>query len=292
MSKKEIKTAAVIGAGTMGVGIVQVLVQSGVPVKWYDVQAATVGNGKAAIALRLQQLAAKGKISQQEVSDAIASIQATEKVEQLQADVIIEAAIEQLPIKKQLFQQLEEHNTQETIFASNTSSLSITAIAAGLRHPERLAGLHFFNPAPLMKLVEVVRGAATGEETIHALVAFCQQLGKQSVLCRDAPGFIVNRVARPYYVESLRMLEEKVTTVEGIDRLLESAGFRMGPFRLTDTIGQDINFAVTQSLYDAFHQEPRFRPSRIQEEKVKSGQLGRKTGKGFYDYGEETPSAS
>jgi 3-hydroxybutyryl-CoA dehydrogenase len=287
MSSKEIKTAAVIGAGTMGVGIVQVFAQSGLSVLWYDVNTKATEKGLQDIKIRLEQMTAKGKISQQQLQDTMANIKAVESLGQLQADLILEAAIENLAVKQQLFQQLEEHNAADTLLASNTSSLSITAIASGLRYPARLAGLHFFNPAPLMKLVEVVRGAATSEETVQALIVFCQQLGKQSVICRDAPGFIVNRVARPFYTESMRMLEEKVATVEGIDRLMESAGFRMGPFRLTDTIGQDINFAVTQSLYEAFHQEPRFRPSRIQEEKVKSGQLGRKTGKGFYEYGGE-----
>lgn len=287
MSSKEIKTAAVIGAGTMGVGIVQVFAQSGLSVLWYDVNTKATEKGLQDITIRLEQMTAKGKISQQQLQDTMANIKAVESLGQLQADLILEAAIENLAVKQQLFQQLEEYNAADTLLASNTSSLSITAIASGLRYPARLAGLHFFNPAPLMKLVEVVRGAATSEETVQALIVFCQQLGKQSVICRDAPGFIVNRVARPFYTESMRMLEEKVATVEGIDRLMESAGFRMGPFRLTDTIGQDINFAVTQSLYEAFHQEPRFRPSRIQEEKVKSGQLGRKTGKGFYEYGGE-----
>jgi 3-hydroxybutyryl-CoA dehydrogenase len=183
-----------------------------------------------------------------------------------------------------LFNQLYEINGQETIFATNTSSLSVSALAKNLKHPQRMAGLHFFNPAPVMKLVEVVRGEQTAGEVIEKLVSFTQSLGKEPVVCTDAPGFIVNRVARPFYIESLRVMEEGKVGADTIDRLLEGIGFRMGPFRLMDLIGNDVNYAVSCSVYEQLHQPERLKPSPIQKEKVDRGELGRKTGKGYYQY--------
>jgi 3-hydroxybutyryl-CoA dehydrogenase len=196
---------------------------------------------------------------------------------------VIEAVVEKLDVKQQLFRVLE-NNSKGSILASNTSSLSITEIASGLKNPERFVGLHFFNPAALMNLVEVVRGTSTDDSVVSIMMDFSKSLRKTAVLVKDSPGFIVNRVARHYYVEALKLLEEGVASHEQIDRLLRSAGFKMGPFELMDLIGMDVNFAVTSSLYQAFHQDSKFRPSRIQQQKVMAGHLGRKTGKGFYDY--------
>ncbi|HYE72566.1 MAG TPA: 3-hydroxyacyl-CoA dehydrogenase family protein, partial [Blastocatellia bacterium] len=179
---------------------------------------------------------------------------------------------------------LEKLNGKDCLFASNTSSIPITQISAVLKHPGRLAGLHFFNPAPVMKLVEIIKSAATSNEIIQTLEQFCKRISKHSVLTQDSPGFIVNRVARHYYVESLKLLEEGVADHQTIDALLKSSGFKMGPFELMDLIGVDVNFSVTQSMYQSFHYDPKFRPSRIQQQKVDAGHHGRKSGKGFYDY--------
>lgn len=200
------------------------------------------------------------------------------------ADVVIEAIIEKPEIKIGLFNQLAEINHSETIFATNTSSLSISAIAKGVMNASRVAGLHFFNPAPVMKLVEVVRGEQTSEEVMQALIQFAKSLGKQPVVCKDAPGFIVNRVARPYYIESLRLAEEGIADFEMLDRLMESRGFKMGPFKLMDLIGNDVNYAVSCSVYDQMNQPERLKPSFIQKEKVEKGELGKKSGQGYYTY--------
>jgi 3-hydroxybutyryl-CoA dehydrogenase len=179
---------------------------------------------------------------------------------------------------------LAGHNTPETIFASNTSSLSISRIAAAVRRPERVAGLHFFNPAPLMKLVEVVRGEQTADSVVETLVQFTKAVQKTPVVCTDAPGFIVNRVARPYYIEALRLVEAQQVGIETADRLLEGAGFKLGPFRLMDLIGNDVNYAVSCSVYEQLGKPERLRPSPLQKEKVDSGALGKKTGQGYYTY--------
>ena len=183
-----------------------------------------------------------------------------------------------------LFQQLALGNGQHTILASNTSSLSIASIQNALPHPERIAGLHFFNPAHIMKLVEVVKAVNTSDDTAQQLLQFCKSINKIPVLCKDAPGFIVNRVARHYYLEAMHLVQTGNTTIEQADAALENAGFKMGPFKLMDLIGLDINLAVTQSLFEAFNHAPRFTPSPLQMEKVKKNELGRKTGKGFYTY--------
>jgi 3-hydroxybutyryl-CoA dehydrogenase len=192
--------------------------------------------------------------------------------------------VEKLNVKIDLFQQLALVNNAGTILASNTSSLSITAIQNALTHPSRVAGLHFFNPAHIMKLVEVVQAASTSDDTAQLLMQFCRSLDKMPVLCKDAPGFIVNRVARHYYLEAMHLVQSGAVTIEQADEALENAGFKMGPFKLMDLIGLDINLAVSQSLYEAFHHAPRFKPSALQIEKVKKNELGRKTGKGFYNY--------
>ena len=206
------------------------------------------------------------------------------EISDIRADFIIEAIIENLEVKRKVFNSLEEQNDSKTIMASNTSSIPVTQIAAGMKNPERFVGMHFFNPAHIMKLVEVIRAASTNDHTVNETVALAIKLGKTPVQAKDSPGFIVNRVARHFYVESLKILEEGVGDVEDIDVLLKSAGFRMGPFELMDLIGVDTNFSVTQSMFNAFHQDSKFRPSRIQQQKVDAGHHGRKSGKGFYEY--------
>ena len=206
----------------------------------------------------------------------------TSDISHCRADIIIEAIVEKPEIKASLFNELASLNAEHTIFASNTSSLSISSIASEVIHPERLAGLHFFNPAPIMKLVEVVKGNQTSDEVMDALVQLTKQLGKTPVVCIDSPGFIVNRIARPYYIESLRLVEEGTSDFETIDRLLENVGFKMGPFKLMDLIGNDVNYAVSCSVYEQLNKPERLKPSYIQKEKVEKGELGKNSGKGYY----------
>ena len=279
-----IKTIAIAGAGSMGAGIAQVFAQAGYAVKLYDLSTAQLDKAKAEITTNLTTAVTKGKLTESEKEATLSRLSLTADVSTLTADVVIEAIVERLDIKKELFTRLAAINPPTTILASNTSSLPITQIAAGISHPERVIGMHFFNPAHLMKLVEVISGAETGPEVTEAMKALTLRIGKSLVVARDSPGFIVNRVARHYYVEGMKVLEERVATRENIDSLMESAGFRMGPFRLMDTVGNDVNFAVTSSLYHSFHQDPKFRPSRIQQQKVDAGHFGKKSGKGFYNY--------
>jgi 3-hydroxybutyryl-CoA dehydrogenase len=279
-----IKTVAVVGAGTMGQGIAQVCASAGYAVLLYDVNAALITKGISAIHKNLGSLVQKGKLTLAHQEIILGSIQPVTDFGILKADLVIEAAVERLDEKQKIFSALENQNAKDCILVTNTSSLSITQIASSLKFADRFAGLHFFNPAPIMKLVEVVKAASTSENTIHILRLFSQKLSKQPVLAQDSPGFIVNRVARHYYVESLKLLEDNVSDVKGIDTLMRSAGFKMGPFELMDLIGIDVNFSVTTSMYHAFHEDPKFRPSRIQQQKVDAGHFGRKTGKGFYEY--------
>ena len=284
MSLDNIKIIGIAGAGTMGQGIAQVCAVAGFDVLLYDVQSEFILKGISLIEKSLSTAVERGKIQSAEKERALARIKAQPDLQQLKADLIIEAAIENLDVKKKLFTTLEEINSQHCILTTNTSSIPVTQIAAALKHPERFAGLHFFNPAPIMKLVEIISGAGTNNATVELLKQFSEKLGKTAVLAKDSPGFIVNRVARHYYVEALRLLEENVSDINTIDSLMKSAGFKMGPFELMDLIGVDTNFSVTTSIYHAFHQEPKFRPSRIQQQKVDAGHHGRKSGKGFYDY--------
>lgn len=284
MTIDSLKKIAVIGAGTMGQGIAQVCASAGYPVLLYDVQASATDSALKAILRNLQTSVDRGKLTVEQRENTITKISAINNFSQLQVDMVIEAVVEQLDVKKKIFQDLEDINSKECVLTSNTSSISITQIASSLKHPERFAGLHFFNPAPLMKLVEVIRGEATNSSTVDFLKDFSAKTNKVTVVARDSPGFIVNRVARHFYVESLKILEENCADFQGIDQLLKSSGFKMGPFELMDLIGIDINFSVTSSLYNAFHQDPKFRPSRIQQQKVNAALLGRKSGKGFYNY--------
>ncbi len=279
-----IKKIGVAGAGAMGAGIAQVFAQADYEVVLFDVSNGQLEKAKIEIAKNLDVSIAKGKLREKDKTVALDKILFSNDVNTLKGDLIIEAIVEKLEPKKELFQKLAEINSTETILATNTSSIPVTRIAKGISNPQRVVGMHFFNPAHLMKLVEVISGIETSVETVETLKQLCTAIGKTPIMCKDSPGFIVNRVARHYYVESLKMLEEKVATIENIDSLMESAGFKMGPFKLMDYVGNDINFAVTSSLFESFHQESRFRPSRLQEQKVDAGHLGKKTGKGFYNY--------
>jgi 3-hydroxybutyryl-CoA dehydrogenase len=283
MATNPFKHVAIIGAGTMGLGITQLCVLGGYQVKLYDVQLELLKAGLASISKNIAHLVNTKKLDASKIN-VINAIELVNDINLLQADLIIEAAIEKLEIKQQIFTELEACNKTECLFTSNTSSLSITQIAAGLKHPDRFAGLHFFNPAPMMKLVEVVRGASTSDTTIERLKEFSLSLSKIPVCAQDSPGFIVNRIARHFYVEALKLVEEGVSDFETIDTLTRSAGFKMGPFELMDLIGLDVNLAVTKSIYQSFNQDSKFRPSRIQQQKVDAGHLGKKSGKGFYEY--------
>jgi len=275
-------TICICGAGTMGSGIAQVAATAGFKTVLYDVNDPIVQKARSKIEKDLQNLVDKQKIGADKKEMILRQLVFTSNIDDCIADVLIEAVIERLDVKTSLFRQLAKQNTDQTIFATNTSSLPVSAIANEIPAPERVAGLHFFNPAPIMKLVEVVRAKQTSEDTVSKLTALTKALGKTPVVCKDSPGFIVNRVARPYYIESLRLVEEGLADFETIDRLLESKGFRMGPFKLMDLIGNDINYAVSCSVYEQLNKPERLKPSFIQKEKVEKGELGKKTGKGYY----------
>ena len=268
----------------MGSGIAQTAAANGFKTILFDVNAEVLQKGRASIEKNLKTLKEKGRISPEEEQATLQRLHLAADLKDCRADLIIEAIVEKQEAKLDLFHRLAEYNSGQTIFASNTSSLSITALAEQLPHPEKFAGLHFFNPAPLMKLVEIVRSPDTDDATIQTLLDISRQMGKTPVLCKDAPGFIVNHVARPYYLEALRLVEESAADFAAIDDIMEASGFKMGPFRLMDLIGNDINYAVSCSVYQAMGKPPRLQPSPIQEKKVKDGELGRKTGKGYYTY--------
>ena len=274
----------IIGAGTMGSGIAQICALAGYEVLLYDNTEQALDKARSTIEVNLFKGIDKGKISQEDADQCKTRISFVHKLDKVVGDLIIEAIIEDLDVKQELFAALEKTNSSETIFATNTSSIPITKIAAALDRPDRLVGLHFFNPAHIMKLVEVISGAATSVQVTSETRAFAESLEKTVVEAKDSPGFIVNRVARHFYVESLQTLESGVAGVEGIDRLMEASGFKMGPFRLMDLIGVNTNLSVTQSMYEGFNQEAKFRPNRIQQQKVDAGHWGRKSGRGFYEY--------
>jgi 3-hydroxybutyryl-CoA dehydrogenase len=276
-----IQQIIVCGAGTMGSGIAQVCAQAGQETYLFDQSGEALRAAEARIRAAWQRMLEKGRMNDTEVSAAIGRLHTTADLPAVTADLVIEAIVERPDAKIDLFKAFE---LPEAIFASNTSSLSISALQDALPNPERVAGMHFFNPAPLMKLVEIVRGAKTAASVTAAIEALVRSWGKIPVHCADAPGFIVNRVARPYYLEALHMAHTGAAGFEDVDRLAEATGFRMGPFRLMDLIGNDINLAVSRSLYEAFPRAARFRPSPIQEGMVARGELGRKSGKGYYSY--------
>ncbi|MEY4003134.1 MAG: hypothetical protein RIT07_1176 [Bacteroidota bacterium] len=277
---------AVAGAGVMGAGIALSSIQAGYTTLLFDVNESALAKGEAYIRKELDKAVDKGRLTSEKAQSMLELFSVVTDVAELRADIIIEAVLENLDIKQTLFRQLEAVNPAETILATNTSSIPITQIARGLQYPGRVVGVHFFNPAHIMKLVEIISGAETNCEVAKKAFEWAESLGKTAVYTADAPGFIVNRVARHFYVEGLKILEEQVAPLESIDRLCEASGFKMGPFRLMDLIGVDTNYAVTGSMYSLFGQDAKFRPSRIQKQKVDAGHHGRKAGQGFYRYEE------
>ncbi len=280
------KKVGILGAGAMGTGIAQVAAGYGHEVIVYDNNAMSLDKAEQKMAATMDMLVDKGKIRKDEGDVLQARLSYSNKLEELEkSDLIIEAIIENLEIKRDLFRKVEQLVSEECILASNTSSLSITEIAAACEYPERVMGLHFFNPAPVMKLVEVIAALQSDQQVVLEAKKWMEAWGKVAVLAKDTPGFIVNRVARPYYSESLRIYDEGLASKEEIDAALtQIAGFRMGPFALMDFIGHDVNFVVTESTYRAFYEEPRYKPSLSQKKLVEAGWLGKKTGRGFYNY--------
>lgn len=282
-----VERICVAGAGTMGSGIALVAAQCGVDTILFDMNPQAVTNAASDIQYRIDQLERQGRLSSAAAAVTRNRIEFTSDADACTADFFIEAIIEQLSAKTALLNLLASFNAADAIFATNTSSLSVSEIQAQVLHPERVGGMHFFNPAPLMKLVEVVRGRQTSTSTSSAIHALCMRMGKTPVYCNDSPGFIVNRVARHYYLEAMQQVESGAATFEQVDELLEGMGFRMGPFKLMDLIGLDINYAVSAGLYEAFNRADRFKPAKMQADKISKSELGRKTGKGFYRYSKD-----
>jgi 3-hydroxybutyryl-CoA dehydrogenase len=284
----------VVGAGTMGAGIAQVAAVAGHPVRVLDALPGVAERSVVGIGQRLARLVAKGRLTAAAADQAGARLAAVGSTADLAGcGLVVEAAVEDLAVKRELFAELEKTCGDRAILTTNTSSLSVTDIAEGLVEPARVAGLHFFNPAPVLPLVEVVAGAASSEAVLRTLADTARAWGKTPVRCASTPGFIVNRVARPYYAEAFRLLEAGVSDPSTLDALLrEAGGFPMGPFELTDLIGQDVNSAVTRSVWEAFDHDPRFEPSTLQESLVADGRLGRKSGRGFYGSDERPDPAT
>lgn len=286
------RVVAVVGTGTMGQGIAQVALVAGHPVRLYDALPGRALEAARAVGARLDRLTEKGRLDAGARDSAKARLlPAAELTDLADAALVVEAVLERLTVKQELFAALEDIVGEDCVLATNTSSLSVTAVAGPLRHPGRVVGLHFFNPAPLMPLVEVVSGHATDEPAATRARETAAAWGKTPVRCADTPGFVVNRVARPFYAEALRVHEERAADPATIDAVLrESGGFRMGPFELTDLIGQDVNEAVTRSVWESFFQDARFTPSLAQRRLVESGRLGRKSGRGWFSYEDGAPA--
>lgn len=282
---------AIIGSGTMGSGIAQVAATAGCEVKIYDTNLDALAKSKFNLENTLSKLVEKAKIDEHEKSRIENNISYAHTLGELShSDLVIEAIIENMEIKRKLFSELENYVSPETILASNTSSLSIASIAASCQKPERVIGIHFFNPAPLMQLVEVIPAVQTSEEVLQKSVQIISDWKKVVAVAKDTPGFIVNRVARPFYSESLRIYDEGVADFATIDWALKTFGnFKMGPFELMDLIGHDVNYIVTETVFTAFYFDPKFKPSFTQKRLLEAGFLGRKSGRGFYNYNQELP---
>lgn len=282
------KSIGVIGAGTMGSGIALASAIAGYDVVLNDIADEYLQRAFRNIGVLMDKMTERGKLTVADANAAALRIRTTSHFEHLRTcDLVIEAAVENLKIKQELFSKLSDLVGEDTLLASNTSSLAITAIASACRKPERVLGLHFFNPAHIMKLVEIIKGQETSDEVMYRAEGFVKQLGKIPVLAKDTPGFIVNRVARNFYGEAFRIVGDSIATHEQVDAVMRGAGFPMGPFQLMDLIGIDVNLSVTQSVYDQYFGEPRFRPHIMQQKMYEANRLGRKTGRGFYDYSEE-----
>ena len=278
----------IVGAGTMGAGIAHIAALQKCSVSLYDINEEVIRRGIEKINFEMKRSVDKNKISDDDMKQAMTRIRKRTNINDLDTcDIIIEAVLEDLRVKRDLFKKLDQIAHHTTILATNTSSLSVTSIASVTKKPDRVVGMHFFNPVPLMKLVEVVRGARTSDETMKRAMEIAHQIGKKSIPTKDTPGFVVNRVARPFYGEALKLMEDGVASFQEIDRIVKlSGGFKMGPFELMDLIGNDVNFAVTESVYNQMYHDPRFRPSPIQKQMVEAGMFGKKTKKGFYNYEE------
>ncbi len=282
-----IKNIGIIGAGTMGTGIASVCAISGFKTVVFDVNEQALSKAHAVIFRGYDKLLEKNKITAEKRSEAEKKIELVSDIKKLSAcELVIEAAVENIDLKKIIYSQLDEFTLPDTILASNTSSFSITALSSAVKNNRgRVIGMHFFNPANIMKLVEIIKGEFTGEEVLQKVIDVTRKLGKTPVVCKDTPAFIVNRVARSFYGEALKLLGEGDIDVETIDKIMrDEGGFKMGPFELMDLIGIDVNFSVTKSVYEAYFHDQKYKPHPIQQKLVEAGMLGKKTGRGFYKY--------
>ncbi len=287
-TNKAVNLIGIVGAGAMGSGIAQIASQAGQDVVLFDLSQEALTSSSSKLQKVMNRLIEKGKVTSDEAIAIQERIVRTTMVTSLKdCDLIIEAVVEDLEVKKRVFKSIEEIASKEAIIASNTSSLSITSLASFCAHPERVVGLHFFNPAPLMPLVEIIPALQTNRDLPKQLTDLMRKWGKSPVIAKDTPGFIVNRVARPFYGEALRILDEGIADVSTIDAAMRQSGFRMGPFQLMDLIGHDVNYSVTESVFKSFYYDPRYMPSITQLKLVEAGWLGRKSGRGFYNYNEE-----
>jgi len=279
----------IIGAGTMGIGIAQVAATNGCKIWVFDANAKQVETATVGLEKTLTKLVDKQKISAEKMTEILANISiATELKDFKDCELIIEAIIENKEIKTKVFTELEKHVSESCVIGSNTSSISLTSLGAELQKPERFIGIHFFNPAPLMPLVEIIPSLLTEKSLAEKMYNLMKDWGKTPVIAKDIPGFIVNRIARPYYGEGLRIVEENIATVEQVDDAMKTIGnFKMGPFELMDLIGVDVNFSVTKTVYNEYFYDPKYKPSLLQQRMSEAKLHGRKTGKGFYDYSED-----